>query len=226
MEVLETYLRTFPCHVYSKGEIVISQGEVPRSAYFIQKGLIKTYNLTTGGQERLIDINIPGDIFPDTWTFGKSSCAIYFYEALTDCSLYVVPRDSLMKIIDGNAGLQRSLLDKYVTAAVTQYLRIDALTNATAAEKLLQMLRYLSLRFGETKSDKTVEIKIYLNHTVLSDLMGISRETATKELIKLKARGIIDYDRRRLMLDPAKLSEAIGDTDYNEVTLDRYVAFA
>lgn len=219
MHDLQALFSNFPLLTYKKGEVIVSQGEVPRSTFIIKTGLIKTYNLTVSGQERLIDINTNHDIFPDTWIFGKSSGAIYFYEALEDCTIYTVPRSVLLELMNERSDLLRVLLERYLGTSISQYMRINALTHSIAGEKLLHMLRYLCVRFGKTTRNGNIELQIHLNHTLLADLMGISRETATYELIKLKKRGIIDYDRKQMTVDPNALSEAIGDTDYNELIL-------
>lgn len=220
MHNLQSLFRNFPLLTYKKGEVIVSQGEVPRSAFYIQSGLIKTYNLTVGGQERLIDINTANDIFPDTWIFGKSGGAIYFYEALENSTVYAIPRQTFVELMHAKPMLQHALLDRYVGTTITQYMRINALTHAMASEKLLHMLRYLSMRFGKLVGAKQqIELQIHLNHTLLADLMGISRETATNELIKLKKRGVISYDRKKMTINLAKLYDAIGDTDYNELIL-------
>lgn len=219
MHDLQALFSNFPLLTYKKGEVIVSQGEVPRSTFIIKTGLIKTYNLTVSGQERLIDINTNHDIFPDTWIFGKSSGAIYFYEALEDCTIYTVPRSVLLELMNERSDLLRVLLERYLGTSISQYMRINALTHSIAGEKLLHMLRYLCVRFGKTTRNGNIELQIHLNHTLLADLMGISRETATNELIKLKKRGIIDYDRKQMTVDPNALSEAIGDTDYNELIL-------
>jgi CRP/FNR family transcriptional regulator len=128
------------------------------------------------------------------------------------------PRD-MRQLIDESHEVQRMFMDRYLSIYVAQTLRISALTYSVATEKLLHTLRYLCVRFGNAPKDGKIELNIYLTHQQLAELLGLSRETTTNELIKLKKRGVINYDRKRITVFVSQLSEAIGSLDADELTL-------
>lgn len=219
MDTFTDFLQKFPLATFQKGEIILSQGEIPTRVFVVQRGLLKSYDLSKDGSERLISLNDVNDILPDSWVFGKSRSALYFCEALQEVRLYKVPKDDIQEFVDTNPDVQRMLMDRYLSIYVAQSLRIGALTYSVATEKLLHTLRYLCIRFGKPESEGKIELSIYLTHQQLAELLGLSRETTTNELLKLKKKAVIDYDRRAITIDAGKLSEAIGSLDYDALSL-------
>ena len=53
--------------LYKDHEVLLFQGEVPKEAYVIKKGVVKTYNLSESGEEQLIELNTAGDVLPLPW---------------------------------------------------------------------------------------------------------------------------------------------------------------
>jgi CRP-like cAMP-binding protein len=82
-----TFLKNFRVLTFKKGEIVLFQGEVPKYAYVIKKGIIKTYNLSTKGDEQLMYLSTANDIFPLAWLLKQVPSALFYYEAFTECEI-------------------------------------------------------------------------------------------------------------------------------------------
>jgi CRP/FNR family transcriptional regulator len=219
LEKFTEFLQKFPLTSFQKGEIIISQGEIPSRVFVVERGLLKSYDLSKDGSERLILLNDVNDILPDSWAFGKSRSALYFCEALSDVRLYKLPKADIQEFVEHDPEVQKMLMDRYLSVYVSQSLRIGALTYSVATEKLLHTLRYLCIRFGRPEKQGRIELSIYLTHQQLAELLGLSRETTTNELLKLKKKGVVSYDRRTITVDAAKLSDAIGNLDYDALSL-------
>src|SRR5262249_36866135 len=91
--MLDDFLQNYIAKAYNKGEIVVFQGEAPRTAFVVKSGVIKAYNLNHSGDEKPVGFRFVADIFPTYWVFSKAPSALYYYEALTDVVLYHVPRE-------------------------------------------------------------------------------------------------------------------------------------
>lgn len=212
---MDDYLKDKRVLTFLKGEMIMSQGEVPRRAYVVKEGLVKVYNLSDLGQERLIDFKTALDIFPDAWVFNKAQQSLYFYEALTPTKLYVVEREELERAVQESPAVRSHIIERYTSLNTEQNIRIDALTYSSAREKLVHMLLFLCLRFGKPALGDLVELRYYMNHQLLSDLLGVSRETTTKEVLKLKHEQVVKYDRRRIAVNMPKLLELGGGDEYD-----------
>src|SRR5580704_2373015 len=103
---LRAFLKDCPLRTYKKGEIIIFQGEAPRSAYAVKVGVVKAYNLSVNGDEKPVAFYSADEIFPGSWVYGKVPSAIYYYEAFTaEVSVYTVGRDEYIKFIKSQPDL-------------------------------------------------------------------------------------------------------------------------
>ena len=68
---LHAFLDRYPVRTFRKGEIIIFQGEAPRSAYVVKTGTVKAYNLSVGGDEKPVAFYSADAIFPEAWVYGK-----------------------------------------------------------------------------------------------------------------------------------------------------------
>ena len=97
---LHAFLERHTVRRYKKGDIVIFQGEAPRSAYVVKSGTIKAYNLSVNGDEKPVAFYPSDNAFPAAWIYGKASSAVYYYEAFTpEVELYVIDRDTFVSFI-------------------------------------------------------------------------------------------------------------------------------
>lgn len=210
---LDTFVASHPTRTYKKGEIIIFQGEAPRSAFVVKSGIVKAYNLSVNGDEKPVAFYNTYSSFPGSWIYGKVPSAIYYYEAFTaEVTLYIVDRESYVKFIRSDADLLYNELQTYVTSQLGKSMRLNALQHSRASDKLVYTLHYLALSHGKTISPQLVEITLDLTHQDFANLTGLTRETAATELNKLKHQGVISYSKNLpYRLDLAKLMNLLND---------------
>lgn len=213
MNEIEKFLQPFPVYRFKKGEILLHQGEVPTSAYFIKSGLIKTYNISASGDEKPISFNVPNEVIPKPWVFSKAPSTLYFYEAFSDTEVYSVPRDDYLAFLHANKQALYATLDQIMGNYVGKNLRLNALEYSKAREKLVNMLHYLCLSYGHEVRPNVVEISLPLTQADLASMMGLTRETTGIELKRLQKEGIISYQRQRYTVKTNELNKLLDD-DY------------
>lgn len=203
-----------------KRTILLYQGEVPRQAYLVQKGTVKVYRLGRNGDEQIIGFRMPGDIFPETWLFNKTSSALYYYEAMDDCEIVTVERSVLREHIESTPGLERELLDYFINSHASQLLQITALEQSRAADKLLLILYFLLFRYSKKLNDNDFELKFHLTHTTLGNLTGLTRETTSVELGKLRRKKIVTYSGTQFIIHRSALEQYLAKESFSDVQLD------
>ena len=220
-QTLEKFLSNYTLRTYKKGEIIIFQGEAPRSAYIVKTGVVKAYNLSVNGDEKPVGFYKGYDTFPGAWTYNKTPSAVYYYEAFTDeVTLYTVPRADYVEFIKSNPDMMFAELERYVVDHLAKSMRLNALQHSRAGDKLIYTLHYLALSHGTRKAPQLVEINLSLTHQDFANLTGLTRETAATELNKLKHLGIISYGKNtpyQIRLD--KLSNLLNDQYIAELEL-------
>lgn len=211
-ERLDDFLQKFSTKSYRKGEIVLFQGEAPRAALAIKKGIAKAYNLSTAGDEKPIAFYGPRSVFPAAWVLGRVPSAIYYYEAFTDLEIYSFPRADYLEFIKNDRDLLLWELSNYVMDDVGKTMRLNALQHSRASDKLIYTLHYLALSHGRAVKQNLVEISLSLTHQDFANLTGLTRETTATELNKLKGLGVISYGKHSpYQIDVAKLNHALND---------------
>jgi CRP-like cAMP-binding protein len=211
MQTFEQFLGQHRTKSYTKGEIILVEGEVPPYAYVVKHGVIKTYNLTAEGQEKPIAFDLPTEVFPIGWVFSKIKSAQYFYEAFTDCEVYVVPRDVLVDYWHNQPTATWEMLDIMVDRHLQFQMRVNALEQSKATNKVINTLHYLCLRFGKEVKENLVKVELPLTQQDLANFMGLTRETTGIELKKLEKAGVITYRRQNYLVRTDKLNEVLDD---------------
>lgn len=218
-EKLQGFLMKYPTRDYKKGEIILFQGEAPRSAYVVKDGTVKTYNLSVSGDEKPIAFHNSLDVFPSAWVFGHLPSAVYYYEAFSpEVSIYIVNREDYVDFINKNPDILRREFEQLLTLSIGQGARLNALQYSRASDKLLYTLHFLAVAYGNQISPNEIEIPLALTHQDFANLTGLTRETAATELNKLKSNKVISYGKKtyyHLNLD--KLMSTLNDDYLNEL---------
>lgn len=176
-------------------QIIIYEGDEVSKFYYLQSGYVKVYNITEDGDERTLMIRGPGDIFPMLKDPTQPIySARYFHSALTDVEIGVIDQAELLKETEASREAAWALL-RYVSefsASLTE--RLSQIENKTAEGKLEYLLPYLKDVCGQPigkGGDYRLDLK--LTHQDLASLLGIARETVSREMQKLVKQGQISY---------------------------------
>jgi CRP-like cAMP-binding protein len=220
IDPFQVFLQKYHVRKFDKGELILVQGEAPECAYVIKKGVVETYNLTSQGEEKPINYDIQGEIFPLAWVFGQIRTTNYYYEAFTKCELYCVPREDYKRFIAQSTGRLMGVLEAFIAQHLNSQLRVNALEQSKASAKVLYTLHFLCLRYGEDIKKNVVRIQIPLTQQDMANFMGLTRETTGIELKKLQRSGLITYRRQNYIVRTDRLNEIL-DEEYDHNRLQK-----
>lgn len=214
MNSLRSFYGNYPTIKIAKGDILFKQTDTPSTAYAIKRGVMRISNISSEGAERVISFKVANEPLPICWIFSKTTSALFYYIAHTDCELYVIDKADLDGQQQSNPAFMHKLLDTIVNAYVNTSLQIDALVQTRASGKLLYAFRHLCLRYGKDTLDGHMKIQIPLTQQDIANYTGLTRETTTLELNKLKAKKIISVKHKYYSVNISYL-EARIDNEYN-----------
>lgn len=229
-QVALNYLRTFldrhSTRSFKKGEIIIFQGEAPRSAFVVKKGTVKAYNLSVNGDEKPVAFYSADNAFPASWIYGKVPSAIYYYEAFTpEVEIYAIERNEFVSFIKKRPELLYQEMERLLADQLGGSIRLNALQHSRASDKLIYTLHYLALTHGKPLGQNKIELTLDLTHQDFANLTGLTRETAATELNKLKKKGVIDYGKNlAYRLDLSRLMQMLNDQFIADIKIDALVA--
>lgn len=204
---------------YGRKSTILFQGEVPAQVMLLRNGLVKVYGITGDGDQRTITILTAGDVFPTSWVFGKSPACIYYYEAMTDCTVVGVSKRDYETMVNQHAELKDQIYQTYRSHYVAATMHVYALEHSYAQDKIIYILQYLTTRFGEKQDDGTSVIRLRLSHHDIADMVGITRETAAVELHKLKEKGIVKYQKFAYSVDTSRLFCSDRGDEFEDIAL-------
>jgi CRP/FNR family transcriptional regulator, anaerobic regulatory protein len=221
MEDFEKFIKKYRLKRFSKGEVILHQDERPTVAYIIKSGIVKSYNLTTHGEEKPIAFNLRNELFSLGWVFYKIERSQYYYEAFTDCELYFTPREDYQAFLKVHPDYEHQLFDQVVGRYIDYQMRVNALEQSKAADKVLLTLHFLARRFGHGLKSDLVQIQLPLTQQDMANFMGLTRETTGIELKKLERKGVVIVRRQNYVIHIDKLKEILGEEYDQGHLLDR-----
>lgn len=208
---LNDLLHSYSLRKFKKGQTLLFQGEVPRYAYVVRSGTVKTYNISPLGEEQLVSLTSEYDILPEAWFLGEASVAYYFYEAFTDCTVYAIPREELIQKVSESPAFANYLLQRFMRLYVGASVHINALEQPRSRDKLVHLLHYLMMRFGDDKGKDKVKLDIRLTHQTLANMLGVTRETIATEIARLRREKVVDYKQQTYVVNKPKLLQLRND---------------
>lgn len=222
LEELSPLIEKGQSRTYSAGSTILYQGEVPRAVFVLKSGLAKAFNISHQGEEQIVNFHLPGDILSPSWVFEKTTATVFFYEAVTECEVVLLRRSEVRNLINDNKRLMSILLDRYVTDYTASLIRVSALEQAKAIDKVVYTLYYLSRLYGKANKG-WVDIELKLTHQEIASLVGLTRETVAVEINKLRKKKVINYANQHYSIDSEAILEMMGEDSFKGVKL-RYSA--
>lgn len=218
-DLLGKYLADYRVLNIKKNQVLLYQGEVPTMVFFLRKGVVKLYNITSGGEEKIVGYESEGALLPLEWLFNRAPVSLYYYDTFTECELYRVPKVDLINAIEAKHDLSLALLNRSVSMYMGATMHLHALEQSKARNKLLYIFQYLVLRFGQKIDKNKYVIDLRLTHQDIANLIGTTRETTSSEIGKLTKEGIVEIQDLKYVVDSDKALRMLGENDFSELKL-------
>jgi CRP-like cAMP-binding protein len=218
-ESLGKILDKYPVRDIPKNRPLLYQGEIPTMAFYIKSGIVKLYNITADGEERIVGYENDGGLMPIEWLFSRSQVALYYYDTFTDCEIIRIPKDELVETLKHNQPAALAYLDRSLAMLMGSTIHLHALQQPKARQKLLYIMQYLVLRFGkEINKDKQI-IELRLTHQEIANIIGITRETVSTEISKLVKEDVLAIDDYKYVVHMDKVIRLLGEDDFQDLDL-------
>jgi CRP/FNR family transcriptional regulator, cyclic AMP receptor protein len=219
LQALEKSLSKNPVREIPKNRPLLYQGEIPTMAFYVKSGIVKIYNITGDGEERVVGYESSGGLMPIEWLFGRSQVSLYYYDTFTDCEVIRVPKEELLDYMNINPKVALSYLDRSLAMLMGATIHLHALQQPKARQKLLYIMQYLVLRFGLPSKQNKQMIDLRLTHQEIANIIGITRETVSTEISKLIKEKVLAIDDYRYVVDMDRAVRLLGEDDFNNLSL-------
>lgn len=181
-----------------KKDILFYEGEPCEVIYLINKGRVKVYKTTEDGREQIVNLLGKGDIFPHVGWYGGSAYPATA-ESLEDGQLYFLYINKFTQLLEVNPRLTIKLLQEFDAKIRELQGRLSNVLSRDMTEKILNILYSLAKNKGiETEEGYMLEIE--LTHQDIANMVGTTRETASRVISQLKKEGKLILDHKMLLI--------------------------
>jgi CRP-like cAMP-binding protein len=201
---VKTFFEPYKQHTYDKGQILIYGGDNPAGIFYIEKGEVRQYDISPNGDELVVNVYKPGAFFPMYWAINKTPNN-YFFETASKVKIKSAPAEEVLLFIKTNPDVMLDLLSRLYKGLDGLLRRMVHLMGGSANERVMFELINACKRFGKLQENGTYIIEIPENE--LARRAGLTRETFSRELRKLKEQKLIIIEKRTIIIDDLKLLE-------------------
>ncbi|HAP37953.1 MAG: Transcriptional regulator, Crp/Fnr family [Candidatus Woesebacteria bacterium GW2011_GWD1_38_10] len=204
---IASFFKTGPQYRYKKGEIIIRPEDIPSGIYYVEKGFIKAYSITLDGSENIFLFLQPGGIFPGHWQYSPNEESKHYYEAISPVILHRKAKVDFDTLITSDLEASREIHAVMLDVVNTLAQRIENLEHTNAYARVVLHLLGLAMVFGNQKENK-ITLEVPLTHYDFAHSINMSRETASRELEKLKKKNLISEKNHLITItDSQKLRQ-------------------
>ena len=176
-------------HYFKKGEFIFHQGDPPEFFYIVQKGMVKTFKVSTFGKQIIVKIASFGDTLNASALFGEKH--FVSAQAIDEVMVLSIRKKEYLSLVNKYPLIAMNIVTILGKGLDSEYERILDLIGETVEQRLCNFLFSLSVKFGTTLS---------LTREELGDLAGTTTETTIRVLSRLKAADIISSSRGKIII--------------------------
>jgi CRP/FNR family transcriptional regulator len=207
-KVFNDFYDQFITRKYGKGETLIRSDDDPQGIFYLTKGYVRQYTTSKSGIELTLHILKPISYFPMVWAINGTP-NVYNFEALTDVEVGRAPRDQVVNFIKDKPVVIFELMSELLEDYAETLTRVEHLVFSDAYRRVISILLYIAKHFGE-EHGKEVIVRHRFTQQDIATLVGVARETASNELVKLEKKGLVTYiDHTMLFENTGKLEKEL-----------------
>lgn len=198
------FFSRFPQKSYAPHEVIVHAGDDPPGVMYLCSGAVVQYDITESGGKVVVNIYKPGAFFPMSWAINSTSNN-YYFEAHGDVQIRVAPSEEVVSFVKKHPEVLYDLLSRVYRGLDGVLTKIVQQMSGNARTKLLNCLLIRAKRFGAV--DVNGHIHVSVTEHELADETGLTRETVSREMSKLRKAKLVQNSKGRIIIPDTNLLE-------------------
>jgi len=201
-EQLRTVAASMGRKTIKKGEFLFTEGEPSDWLYLVIKGKVKILKQSSQSKEIILEIHGPGECLAEIAVIDGNPYPAAA-QALTDTTVLKVGRKVFLKMLAVHPTLSREV----ILGLSARLREIVSSLSSIAAQPVEKRLARALLRLGERAGipdARGILLNLPLTRQDLADIIGATVETVIRSMGKLKNRGLITWQGKRIILQNPK----------------------
>ncbi|MEO1292760.1 MAG: Crp/Fnr family transcriptional regulator [Pseudomonadota bacterium] len=194
---------------FSKGEDIITAGENSVFVASIVNGVIAMTKTLPDGRRQVVGLQFPSDFVGG----ALRDVPTYDAVAVTDVLLCQFDRKAFRQLLEETPALRNRLLEMTLDELDAAREWLALLGQKSAQEKVASFLLMIARRNRVTVDQNELTADLPITRAEIGEFLGLTLETVSRQLSKLKGAKLIDFKttRRFSVPDVGALQEAAGD---------------
>ncbi len=180
--------------VFARGDTLLHEGTMAEGMYVVLSGVVKVARFGTDGRESVLHLVRAGNTLGEAAVFQQGSFPASALAVDRVTALYV-PASTLLELIRENADLALRML-----AALSLRLRMFSHKLATQGQVDASRRLALYLLHRSQLAAGNPVIRLDVSREVLGNLLGLARETLSRQLSRFVELGVIGLNGREIVL--------------------------
>jgi len=197
-ESMEELNRISSMQNISKNQPIYFPSEPSNSIYFLKKGRVKLSRMSPEGKEMIIGLVNRGEVFGELAYLDEAERKD-FATTMDEVLVCAINKEDFKQFVERNPELNLRLT-KLMGLKLKKYSeRIEELVFKDAEQRVISFLLRLADENGKKVGDE-IFIKPFLKHQDIAELTACSRQTVNSVLTDLREKGVINFDRKKLII--------------------------
>ena len=196
----------------NKNETVYSQGDQADEFYILNRGTFRLMVNSPSGRQKIVGILAAGHIFGEE-VFVREGLRQTAAVAHEESWISAVEKDALMRVVGEIPPLGLNLLRLLNERLMETRDEIETLSFNTTERRIARTLVKLSRKHGKRilSTEPFRKLKIFMSHEHLAQMIGANRPHVSAIMSEFKKKGLIRYQKRRLLVNEEELARrAVG----------------
>jgi len=173
-----------------------------KSIFFLKKGRVKLTRISPDGKEFIVALINPGEVFGEMSILDVGE-RTDFATTMEESLICAISNDDFKMFVEKNPKLNLEIT-KLIGFRMRKYSeRIEELVFKDAEQRVISFIYNLSIEQGKRIGDE-IFLKPFLTHQNIAQLTACSRQTVNSILTELREKGLIDFDRKKLIIHNEK----------------------
>lgn len=180
---------------WAAGDSLFTSGESADHLYVLAAGQAKLAQPMPGGQEVVVDLLTPGDLFGALRILGQPVYPETAWALTTTCALRT-DAQSFREILAEHPQVVLRVLDDVASQLARARSDLGRQSTSTVAQRVATTLLRLADRLGQERSgDRGTLLQVPLSRADLAGMVGSTTESVSRVMSRLRKEGIIDSGR-------------------------------
>lgn len=196
---------------YDAGSELVRDAEPVSSYSNVISGVVKLTKLLADGRQQIVGLQFAPDFLGRPLKSESQLSA----EAATSVELCSFPKSSLERLMTETPELEHKLLEQSLKELDEAREWMVTLGRKTASERVAHFLYLIALHVdpeADLEGGDPIEFELPLTRADIADFLGLTIETVSRQITKLRKAGIIKVENNRHVTVPDvhRLSEVSG----------------